>query len=871
MRHRRTSAMFMRHLLVMAAFTLVAGLSGPASGQQVASIGGGEAAALEFDSNMLMRAGGRTVDLSRFARGNPVLPGTYRSDVYLNDGWLGRHDITLVPNLQDPQAPATPCLQGYWIPRLRIDPEKLSPQARAMLGQRSDQDASSDAPSCLPMTSIVEGGTATFDPGEQRLSLTAPQAHLQRNVRGYVPPEAWTEGVTAGRLNYMVNHAQTRTTSGSNSNTYIGLDAGLNVGAWQLRHQGAFTQGLGQSEYQHITTNVRRDLKDLGLTLTVGDAFTDGQLLDSFGVRGVMLSTDDRMMPESQRGYAPVIRGEARSQAKVQVRQNGALLYDITVPPGPFVIDDLNPAGLGSDLVVTITEADGAQRSFNVPYSPVPMLLREGQLRYGLVAGSVRNMAMDSGVLQGSVQYGLNSMVTLNGAASVARNYHALLGGAAISSAWGGWAVDYTSSRLEVPGQDPQSGGSLRASWSKAFASKTNLSFASYRYSSRYYYGLQDALREQQRASEGGVLGTSTVRARNRIVLNVSQTLGETQSLYFTASSNAYWSTLPRTTTYQIGYSRPFLQGYLSLAASRETSGWLQQPVNRFSIGMNFPLSTEPGRQVHARTSIDHDDQAGSSVQTSVSGSMGTDNRVGWGLYTTKTKSDTSASASINHSTSLVQLSANVSHSKNSTSAAVSAMGGLVAHSGGITLAPPLGETIGLVKVDNGQDVRVLGAQAAPVDRNGYTVIPYLTPYQLNTVELDFSQASLDLQVDSTNLQAAPQARAVASFHFTVPPGRVIFIRGVMEDSISPLPFGAIVFNSKGEQVGAVGQAGKAEARVTEDSGELTVKWGDGEQKRCSLVYSVPPATGPETGASTFQPMISGRCTAQMNHASNRN
>lgn len=35
-------------------------------------------------------AGGQQVDISKFSQGNVVLPGSYRSDVYLNGQWIGR-------------------------------------------------------------------------------------------------------------------------------------------------------------------------------------------------------------------------------------------------------------------------------------------------------------------------------------------------------------------------------------------------------------------------------------------------------------------------------------------------------------------------------------------------------------------------------------------------------------------------------------------------------------------------------------------------------------------------------------------------------------------------------------------------------------
>jgi outer membrane usher protein FimD/PapC len=55
-----------------------------------------------------------------------------------------------------------------------------------------------------------------------------------------------------------------------------------------------------------------------------------------------------------------------------------------------------------------------------------------------------------------------------------------------------------------------------------------------------------------------------------------------------------------------------------------------------------------------------------------------------------------------------------------------------------------------------------------------------------------------------------------------------------------PLPFGADVYDEQNQQIGAVGQGGRLEARVTQAQGQLTVKWGEGTDQRCVLPYAVP-------------------------------
>jgi hypothetical protein len=42
------------------------------------------------------------------------------------------------------------------------------------------------------------------------------------------------------------------------------------------------------------------------------------------------------MLPESMRGFAPIIRGIARTNATVTVKQNGYTVYQTYVAPGSF-------------------------------------------------------------------------------------------------------------------------------------------------------------------------------------------------------------------------------------------------------------------------------------------------------------------------------------------------------------------------------------------------------------------------------------------------------------------------------------------------------------------------------------------------------
>ncbi len=128
------------------------------------------------------------------------------------------------------------------------------------------------------------------------------------------------------------------------------------------------------------------------------------------------------MQPNSQRGYAPTIRGIARSNAQVIVRQNGYIAYQTAVSPGEFEINDMFPTGSNGDYDVTVKEADGSEQHFIVPYSSLPILQRTGRAKYSVTVGKYRdynNHTLDD-FGQATLLYGLPWDITLYGGSQIA-------------------------------------------------------------------------------------------------------------------------------------------------------------------------------------------------------------------------------------------------------------------------------------------------------------------------------------------------------------------------------------------------------------------------------------------------------------------
>ncbi|MGQ7187644.1 fimbria/pilus outer membrane usher protein, partial [Escherichia sp. HC-CC] len=164
---------------------------------------------------------------------------------------------------------------------------------------------------------------------------------------------------------------------------------------WRLRNNGSWNyfrgNGYHSEQWNNIGTWVQRAIIPLKSELVMGDGNTGSDIFDGVGFRGVRLYSSDNMYPDSQQGFAPTVRGIARTAAQLTIRQNGFIIYQSYVSPGAFEITDLHPTSSNGDLDVTIDERDGNQQNYTIPYSTVPILQREGRFKFDLTAGDFRS------------------------------------------------------------------------------------------------------------------------------------------------------------------------------------------------------------------------------------------------------------------------------------------------------------------------------------------------------------------------------------------------------------------------------------------------------------------------------------------------
>ncbi|EDW2792890.1 outer membrane usher protein [Salmonella enterica] len=808
---------------------------------------------VEFNDQFLFNSGSN-IDVSRFANGNPVSAGTYRVKIHLNNNLKSTSEVVFKDN---GTTRASACLTPLLLAQASIDTKPIS-----------DDFDTSDSASCVDIKEYYPGASAAYDTGKQVLDLTFPQIYILKRPAGYVDPSLWENGVPAALVSYDMNAWHSESNGSTSDTGYIGLRYGLNLGPWRLRSRGNLNWDKDNgSKYTSQDIYLQRDITPLSAQMVLGDSYTRGDAFDSFSLRGARMYNDDRMLPMGSSSYAPVIRGVANSNAKVTVTQSGNKIYETTVPPGAFEINDLSTTGYGNDLLVTVEEADGSKRTFTVPFSSVTQMLRPGATRWDIGVGELNNDAYIDKPQVGYAQfyYGLSNTFTgYIGAQYTDMDFYAGLLGLAMNTRIGAFAFDITQSHAKIDDLGTLSGQSYRLTYSKMVeATDTSFNVAAYRFSTEDYLSLNDAASlqdsvtrrkyEQQSYDSSAELYADYQRTKNQVQVSINQPIKANDasygSIYISGTWQDYWNGEGSTSDYSMGYNNSFAYGSYSLSLQRSYD---QTGVKDDSIylSISIPLSifsnsdTQSGGFNNINMGLRSDMKGGTSFNSTASGNT-KDNDISYSVSASSSSGNygnlnqVSGFGSLNSSYGPLGLSASFSDD-NSKQYSATYSGGMVLHSGGVAFAPgSIGDTdaLALVKASGAKGAG-LGYGSSEIGSSGYGIMPYMSAYRENRVALDISTLETDVEVKNTSTVTVPRSGAVVLVNFETDEGRSLILELQRSDK-GFIPLGADVLNEKNESIGTVGQAGQAYVRGVDDEGALRVVWGSGKESACTVHYNV--------------------------------
>ncbi|MGC0842662.1 fimbria/pilus outer membrane usher protein [Pantoea agglomerans] len=780
--------------------------------------------AYDFDESFVKNLPGVKVDVARYATGNPIDPGIYTLDIFLNGRQISRENVQVVREGAGTKA----CLSYDLVKSLSIKDTVFSSQQAEEL--RSGKQ-------CIALEDVVKESHAAINSADMQMDISIPQIYLLRSARGYVAPEFWDKGETAFTLNYDTNYYRSVNDGREYDSFYGRALAGFNLGGWMFRHEGSLSwrrqQGDESHHYNAINTYVQRDIPQLKSRLLLGEGNTSGELFDTLSFRGAQISTVDQMWPDSQRGYAPEIRGVARTSAQVTVSQNGSKIYETTVSPGPFNITDLYPTGYGGDLDVTVKEADGSETRFSVPYAAMTRLKRPGMTFYSVTGGVSRkdNMAYTPSVYQGTIQHGFTNSLTGYTGILGSDNYISALLGGAFGLPIGAISLDITGAQTKY-GDEKKQGVSYRATYSKKVAqTDTNFTLAAYRFSSSGYYSYDNALQINNYYKKNKSDGINYLsRPKQRFSMTASQNFGESYgNIYLTGFIQNYWNSTGTNTQFQLGYNNRIGRVSYTLSANRllySTGGHDTQ----LSLDFSIPLGSESKNYVTG--SATHNKE-GVTAQTAVNGVLGENDQYSYNVGASRDiDNKKSGSVSGQYRSPYSMLTASYTKGENYYSASGGASGAVVALPDGINFSAYQSTTYAVVTAADAEGARVLGYPNIVLNGSGRAVVPNLNPYRINELAIDPKGIPLDVELESTQQRVIPVEGAVVRLDYKTSKGKPLLIRANQPDG-NALPFGASVNDENGNLVTTVSQGGQIYVRLNKDVSRLHVSWGKAENDNC--------------------------------------
>lgn len=782
--------------------------------------------AFEFNTDVLDLEDKNNIDLNQFSRAGYIMPGTYSFTLKVNEEQLPEVSIPFYVPENDSEG-SIPC---------------LSPEVTSQLGLQSNIQKEATfwhEGQCLLVDS-VPGMQVRGDLATSSLYVSIPQAYLEYTAPNWDPPSRWDEGIAALMFDYNVNGNTNNTYNGGRDSYALNGNgvAGVNIGAWRFRAdwQGRLNRSTGSGstvskDFDWNRFYAYRALPNLAAKLVLGEDYLVSSIFDSFRFIGASVRSDLNMLPPNLRGYAPEVTGIAKTNATVTVSQQGRVLYETQVAPGPFRIQDLSDAVSGK-LDVTVKEQDGSTQEFQVDTANLPYLTRPGQIQYKLALGQPTNYQRHSegdSFVTGEFSWGVNNGWSLFGGSLNSQNYNAMsLGIGRDLLAFGAISFDVTQSLARLPGESRVSGGSYRINYSKRFETiDSTIQFAGYRFSERDFMSMSDflaALKAGERFGGNKEMYTVSLN-KNFADLGMSLYLNYNHQTYWDQPDNDYYSVM--------------LSKYMDIGSIKNVSVNLSANRSEYNgvkddsifLSASFPLSN--GANVgYSLNSSRYDTTSRATYYDRI------DDRTTYQLSAGSSKKGGMGSAFITHQSDVARFAANASYMHNQYSAfGVSASGGmtLTAEGGDLHRINTPGGTRLLVDTDGVADVPIKGI-GAPITSNmfGKAVVGDVSSYYRSKAQIDLNTLPDNVDAQQSVVQATLTEGAVGYRHFAVVSGQKAMTVLRLSDGSHP-PFGAQVQNSKGQNTSIVGDMGSAYISGINPADVMTVMWG--ENKACEVRF----------------------------------
>lgn len=669
--------------------------------------------------------------------------------------------------------------------------------------------------SCERIESLWPQAQVKVYPGTFRVEITLPET-------AFDPDKLRTEqqGGYAVLMNYDLYGSRIQSSYGNQETLQAMLEPGVNVSNWVIRNRSSYSKTDTGSRLDVYETSATRDFPQWGAFVQVGEFGTSGSLSGGLPITGIELSSDDQR--RSAASLAVPLQGTVSSQATVEVKQRGQVIYRTLLPAGPFALTSLGPAIAGVDTEVIITDAEGREQHFTV--TPENDGEQSTQNSYQLAAGKYRAYTSREdtqlpALLVGEKTFSLgkNSQTAL-GAITSAR-YQRVAWRGNFTTEQGNWlsgGMVYSRGRRQGTQFDTRGQVALKPSLSLALTSQYRTE------------GFRDADQALSASPE-----RQTARLRFAGGLSVSWRTLAMGALTYSLSHERYYFDSRRSWVHSLAYGKSLGSAMLNLNLQSTAQdraalfAGLTIPFGGGSISNRMQRRQGNDISVGSRWQGDVGQHLNGSVDVA---------RDSAGNY--------QGSGSLSGNTPYMRLTAGAAQSgRDSRSMSLSSSGAMgVANGTWVTAPQHVGDTLAIIKVPGQPGVNITGAGNAITDFAGDALMPSVTPYMELKAQIDTLSLPLNMRLDSTEATFELARGSVGERQLRVTEVRQLLLTLKDSKGVS-LATGASVHDEQGQLLGTLIGDGNL-MLVNEDIGKkLRVRRINMDE--CQVSYDVPTEFDP--------------------------
>lgn len=797
-----------------------------------------------FDAAML-NEGREFVDISLLNDGLQ-LPGQYYVSVYVNGSVVDKRYINFRLNNTLKPVSLVPCILPEWLSDYGIDTYKHKALLTPVEG-------------CVDF-SIIPQASISFDFNQEHLTIVVPPQSLLSKSKSRVPDILWDEGLPALLMDYQIEAQQIRDKNTNNvmRYNYIKLQPGINIGAWRLR--GATTWQRNH-RWQRSLLYAERGLRNIKSRAIIGESYTTSFLFDSVPFLGGRIGSDESMLSHEEWSYTPIIRGIARTQARVEVRQNGYIIANNIVPPGPFELTDLSSGSGQGTLDVTVYENDGSQQNFAVPYNIPAVAVRQGYLGYNLAIG--RYNPSDDSVERASVnlleiKYGLPWDLTFYAGAQASDHYYAVGGGVgAMLGKYGSVSTDVIMSNSKSKSGFIHKGYRSKVNYSKYWDTASFNAVSEFM--NNDYNTLIDNLNSYRQFTYFNEFYENTSLV-NKNYLNFGLQLGTFGYFNLNSTYQRFNGNGGKSLSYGTSYNTTFLKDLsfnLSWVKNKQNNGsYGNKSEDRINLWLGIPFGRNSTSPVYTSLQGSYSASEGTQYETGMNGRL-LDGQLWWDIrerFTDPKMSQNSGLVSAGYKGTYGELWGGYHRSTSISQLSGRINGKVIFTSEGIVAGQDYGDTVALVKAPGAAGLSVGYLPGLKTDFRGNAIVGAMIPYRKNTIDINPDGLPEKVSLIQTSATIVPTRGAVVYAPFRTLQGERVLLTLIRKDN-SPVPFGSIVsVGMEKDNMGIVGDNGDVYLTGVPLKTTVTASWGklphqtcrslidlSSDKKKAGIIYFTSP------------------------------